>query len=199
MQNPPKAASSLQDPPVLVESPQPLDPQRQESVGSQGGSSTDSNNPVHPALRPNITNVPVTPGINLSTYKPHIPIRNPSNYFSSNLNTLPEDMPGSAADSPSQALNGANSGHEILRRMSLAGSTDRRDSIASIDALAANPELALSGSVISATFCLPHSIRYRKGADWVSKPWTNLDTNAKICRIFLGAVELQLYSTPLPI
>lgn len=151
-----------QDPPVLlVESPRPLGPQRTDSVTSQGtGSSTDSI-AIHPALRPSVTNVPVTPGISQSTYRQPPPVRNQSGYFSTTLNTLSEDMPDTAA-----GLDGASSGHEILRRMSLTGSSDRRDSVASVDPLAANPELALSGSVISATFCLPHSLRYRKGADW---------------------------------
>ena len=31
-----------------------------------------------------------------------------------------------------------------------------------------NPDLALSGNVISVTFNIPHSLEYRKGADWVS-------------------------------
>lgn len=168
MQNPLAADG---DPPILLtESPKPLAPQRQDSTVSAAGSSTDSN-PIHPALRPDVTNVPVTPGIHLSTYQQGRGSlnRNPSNYFASNLNTLVEGMPDSAADSPSAALAGAGSGHEVLRRMSLP--TDRRDSVASVDPLAANPELALSGSVISATFCLPHSMKYRKGTDWVSDIW----------------------------
>ncbi|EPE04302.1 glycosyltransferase family 20 protein [Ophiostoma piceae UAMH 11346] len=33
-----------------------------------------------------------------------------------------------------------------------------------------NPDLALSGNVISVTFNIPHSLEYRKGADWVLKP-----------------------------
>lgn len=149
-------------PPVLNQSPRPLAPQRQDSALSTG--STGSN-PIHPALRPNVTNVPVTPGIHLTTYNPRGTLnRNPSHYFSANLNTLMEAVPDSAADSPSEALAGAGSGHELLRRMSLT--TERRDSVASVDALATNPELALSGSVISATFCLPHSLKHRKGADW---------------------------------
>jgi trehalose 6-phosphate synthase/phosphatase len=42
----------------------------------------------------------------------------------------------------------------------------RRESLSEIRA--ANPELALSGNIISATFNTPHSFVYRKGGDWVS-------------------------------
>jgi trehalose 6-phosphate synthase/phosphatase len=33
---------------------------------------------------------------------------------------------------------------------------------------AANPDLALSGNIISVTFNIPYQVRYRKGGDWVS-------------------------------
>ena len=55
----------------------------------------------------------------------------------------------------------------------------RRDSLFEIDPRAANPSLGLSGGVISATFCIPHSLKYRKGQDWVEQtPY--LDCNAKL-------------------
>lgn len=76
------------------------------------------------------------------------------------------------AQSPSDAAAGATSNHEILRRMSLNAGQQRRDSLADIDPRAANPSLNLSGGVISATFCIPHSLKYRKGADWVS--WSSV-------------------------
>lgn len=41
----------------------------------------------------------------------------------------------------------------------------RRESLSEI--LAANPELSLSGSIISAAFNIPHALTYRKGGDWV--------------------------------
>lgn len=130
------------------------------------------NDSIHPALRPDVTNTPVTPGIHLSTYRalPQGTLapalnRNASGYFSS-LNCLIEGMAESPACPSSAVLAGAPSVHDILPRMSLS-SSGRRDSVASIDPLAANPELALSGSVISATFALPYSLSCRKGADWV--------------------------------
>ncbi|KAM3429036.1 hypothetical protein NHJ13734_008340 [Beauveria thailandica] len=44
----------------------------------------------------------------------------------------------------------------------------RRESLSEI--LAANPELSLSGSIISAAFNIPHALTYRKGGDWGLKP-----------------------------
>ncbi|KAH7327801.1 family 20 glycosyltransferase [Stachybotrys elegans] len=38
------------------------------------------------------------------------------------------------------------------------------------DIRAANPDLLLSGNIISATFNIPHSFTYRKGGDWNLKP-----------------------------
>jgi trehalose 6-phosphate synthase/phosphatase len=53
--------------------------------------------------------------------------------------------------------------------MSLASpGMQRKDSLVEVDPRAANPSLGLTGGVISATFCIPHSLQYRKGADWVS-------------------------------
>ena len=75
------------------------------------------------------------------------------------------------AQSPSEAASGAKSNRDILRRMSLTGGLQRKDSLNEIDPRAANPSLGLSGGVISATFCIPHSLTYRKGTEWVG---TNL-------------------------
>lgn len=42
----------------------------------------------------------------------------------------------------------------------------RRESLS--DIRAANPELSLSGSIISVAFNIPHALTYRVGQDWVS-------------------------------
>ena len=42
----------------------------------------------------------------------------------------------------------------------------RRDSLTTIRE--ANPELSLSGNIISATFNIPYALTYHKGGDWVS-------------------------------
>ncbi|KAL5323069.1 hypothetical protein ACEPPN_007597 [Leptodophora sp. 'Broadleaf-Isolate-01'] len=133
----------------LAESPRPLLPGRQESI--------------HPGLRPSLINVPVTPGIHLGEYNSEPRGSDEPSYFVHDIHKLRETM----AQSPSDAAAGATSNHEILRRMSLNAGQQRRDSLADIDPRAANPSLNLSGGVISATFCIPHSLKYRKGADWI--------------------------------
>lgn len=138
----------------LAESPRPPAPQRQESL--------------HPGLRPSVINVPVTPGIDPEAYTSGS--GGAQSYFAHNISKLRETM----AQSPSEAADGAKSGHEILRRMSLTGNPQRQDTLNDIDPRAANPSLSLSGSVISATFCIPHSLQYRKGSDWVSAPCARL-------------------------
>lgn len=47
-----------------------------------------------------------------------------------------------------------------------AAAMARRESLS--DIRASNPDLALTGNIISATFTIPHSFAYRKGGDWVS-------------------------------
>jgi trehalose 6-phosphate synthase/phosphatase len=117
---------------------------------------------AHPALYPSQTEIPVTPGIHLSTYASDSSAGAAQLYFAHDVSKLRDKM----AQSPSEAAAGAKSGHEILQRMSLSGHQGQlppRD----VDPRAAHPSLSLSGSVISATFCIPHSLQYRKGRDWV--------------------------------
>ena len=105
----------------------------------------------------------VTPGINRSAYESQSPpeeMTAPS-YFSQTDRPLSSE---GVALSPSEAAAGAKSGSDILKRMSLA-SLGRRESLT--DIRDKNPDLALSGNIISATFNLPHSLKYRKGGDWV--------------------------------
>jgi trehalose 6-phosphate synthase/phosphatase len=135
----------------FTESPRPSAPDRQESL--------------HPGLHPSLTNIPVTPGITLGAYTSDGSGESPS-YFTHNIKQLRETM----AQSPADAASGAKSNQEILSRMSLSGGRKRKDSLIEIDPRAANPSLGLSGGVISATFCIPHSLKYRKGADWVGVP-----------------------------
>lgn len=48
------------------------------------------------------------------------------------------------------------------------GSNTDRDAL--MDIREANPDLALSGNIISATFNIPHMLSYRPGSDWDLKP-----------------------------
>jgi len=138
----------------LAESPQPLPSER----------TSESPEETHPGLRPSLVNVPVTPGINLGEYSSDSSTRPTTSYFSHDISKLRETM----AQSPTEAASGAKSNHEILRRMSLTGGRARSASLTELDPRAANPTLGLSGGIISATFCIPHSLQYRKGAEWVS-------------------------------
>src|SRR5450432_588704 len=98
----------------LDESPRPIEGlQREESV--------------HPGLQPSVTQVPVTPGIHLSTYIADSSGDTSHSYFAHNVGKLRERM----AQSPSEAAEGAKSGHDILRRMSLTG--PHRDSLSDVD------------------------------------------------------------------
>lgn len=138
----------------LAESPRPLEPQRQDSDSS-----------VHPGLRSSLVNVPVTPGIHLGEYSPVSSgsSRPATSYFQHDPSKLRHSM----AQSPTEAASGAQLHRDILRRMSLTGGGQGDEPQVEIDPRTANPTLGLSGGIISAAFCIPHSLQYRKGVDWV--------------------------------
>ncbi|OLN85827.1 Trehalose-phosphatase [Colletotrichum chlorophyti] len=86
---------------------------------------------------------------------------------------LPNSPSQLASLNPNAASNSAAgnkitklTGRDILKRMTLAA-MGRRESLSQIRA--ANPDLSLSGNIISATFNIPHSLKYRKGSDWELK------------------------------
>ena len=57
---------------------------------------------------------------------------------------------------------------EVLKRINQFKLGGRKESLTNIRAM--NPDLSLSGNIISATFNIPYSLEYRKGADWVCRP-----------------------------
>ena len=67
-------------------------------------------------------------------------------------------------DSPSKAAAGVRDPHELLRRLSLVGAESSNR--VTVDPRAAYPALQLSGRIISATFCIPHSLGFESGQDW---------------------------------
>ncbi|KAK2061700.1 hypothetical protein LY76DRAFT_643718, partial [Colletotrichum caudatum] len=73
----------------------------------------------------------------------------------------PSSIPTTSSQTPQSPA--PLSGRDILKRMTLAA-MGRRESLSQIRA--SNPDLQLSGNIISATFNIPHSLRYRKGSDW---------------------------------
>jgi hypothetical protein len=116
---------------------------------------------VHPSLlRPE---VPVTPGIHLGSYAGDGHSDRGISYFSHDTDTQRNELGQSRGEA------GADSGQDILQRMSLSGGDNGEPSLADTDPRSAFPSLSLSGNVISATFCIPHSLEYRKGRDWVRK------------------------------
>jgi len=149
-------------------------PRLAESPALLSGTEEESPASIHPGLRPSLTEVPVTPGIHLGEY--NTTEASTSGYFSQNPGFVRERI-ASMAQTPREAAEGATSGHEVLRRLSLAsaeGQRKRGNSIAfDSDPRAAYPKLELTGTIISATFCIPNSLKFRKGADWVRSSTTS--------------------------
>lgn len=73
--------------------------------------------------------------------------------------------------SPTDAAKGAQSGEELLRRLSLIGDSKAPGEPPELDPASAHPTLNLSGRIISATFVVPYNIGYAPGCDWVSLPY----------------------------
>ncbi|KAI0155082.1 glycosyltransferase family 20 protein [Hypoxylon sp. FL1284] len=140
---------------------------------SGGGKQSNESPDLPPHERTSVTKVPVTPGIQNSTYarasshmtKPASPsyfIKDPATQNNAAPNAPPTESPAEAS-SPSSLAKGATSHHEVLRRMSVS-LRGRRESISEIKAAA--PDLALSGNILSVTFTTPHSMKYHKGGEW---------------------------------
>ncbi len=131
-------------------------------------------------LDPSITEVPVTPGVTTdgqssyfqdpepSTANTEGPDWNANSYFAPRETDPTDSASAHPPDSPTKVAEGARSGAELLRRLSLVDGG--RPEIAELDPRAAHPGLNLTGGLISATFCIPHAVEYRRGADWVGGP-----------------------------
>lgn len=172
------------------------DSDEQSSFSSPRSSLTNQHEEDLPAHeRPSVTKVPVTPGIHLSTYhsqscedknsSPQSPgyfTRDPARHTASNRKYFdavtvqsPIQIAQSSqsaddeilASSPREAIKGAMSHHDVLRRMSLS-SRGRRESITDIKAKV--PDLKLTGNIISATFGPPYSLTYRTPGEWELGP-----------------------------
>ncbi|RAR03617.1 glycosyltransferase family 20 protein [Stemphylium lycopersici] len=149
-----------------------------------GGPPLASQPSTHPALHPDITNVPVTPGVHLS---------GKTAYFDESdakgNNNLPFD-PETVTPGPSWGANsyfsnqqkaedagprvdkaaGAHTGGEVKDKLSDIPDPATKHDIADLDPRAAHPGLNLSGRVISATFAIPYTIGYSPGNDWELNP-----------------------------
>ena len=156
-------------------------------MASQGGPPPDDDghdvvSEAHPALHPSITSIPVTPGVDTlgqsnyfqnsapSTANTEGPHWNANSYFAPTEDSAaPSSAPSSVEppDSPSQAAAGARTGAELLRRFSLVDAV--KPEVTDSDPRVVHPALNLTGGLISSTFCIPHAVTFRGGADWVRK------------------------------
>lgn len=158
------------------------------AAGTQQSSAPNFRDDESPELaheRPEINQVPVTPGIHHMTYhkgqsESDIEERSSTpGYFTKDpvgserkgrTVTIQSPQPVEGTDSqrpvsPSDLVRGATSNNEVLRRMSIGAQPTRKESIT--DFQSAAPDLALTGNIISATFLTPHSLRYHKDGTWV--------------------------------
>jgi trehalose 6-phosphate synthase/phosphatase len=139
----------------------------------------------------------VTPGITRETYDSEqseeaeggVGLGSPSYFSSKDIDHAIAASPAPVEEGKSfedQVATGANEGKEYLRRLSLAVMGGRRESLS--DIRATSPDLSLSGNIISATFNIPHSLKYRKGADWVSSVQLGPPLTAPSCFSTRGQV-----------
>ena len=97
----------------------------------------------------------VTPGIELATYR-YSPESSPA--------TSPSYFP--KVDPKRRTSLHQDSHHRITPLGEFTSMMNRRESLS--DIRAANPDLSLSGNIISATFTPTHAFTYRRGGEWVS-------------------------------
>ncbi|ELQ40418.1 trehalose-phosphatase [Pyricularia oryzae Y34] len=118
--------------------------------------------------------VPVTPGITTAAYHDFEFDNGESGggpgYFSrrgQNMMTTPVGK-GVEDDGLGPSASSSAPDPEVLKRINQFRLGGRKESLTNIRAM--NPDLSLSGNIISATFNIPYSLEYRKGADWVLNP-----------------------------
>ncbi|KAH9861869.1 hypothetical protein J1614_011622 [Plenodomus biglobosus] len=137
----------------------------------------------HPALHPDITNVPVTPGVHLGGGSAYFEDRG-----ANDDNQLPFDpetaTPGpswsansyfaneqrATAGTPTEAGAGARTEEELSEKLSEMPDPNSKKDLADVDPRAAHPGLNLSGGVISATFAIPYTLGFSPGNDWEMNP-----------------------------
>lgn len=132
------------------------------------GTSSGESTPELAHERLSNTKIPVTPGINLSTYNQQSPAlndhaRSPS-YFTRDPAKQDRRPEQASSFSTHNILKGAMTSQEVLRRMSLS-LRGRRESLSEIRNAA--PDLGLTGNVISATYVTPYRIIHHKNGEWV--------------------------------
>ena len=109
-----------------------------------------------------------TPSVD--TDKKHPLFSDGPSYFSDTPGVHRKSPPDGDSDvttpaTPEQAAKQARSGRELLRRLSLVGTSPQ--AVPEIDPCEQHPGLRLSGRIISATFCIPYKLYFQSGSDWV--------------------------------
>ncbi|KAF2853666.1 glycosyltransferase family 20 protein [Plenodomus tracheiphilus IPT5] len=137
----------------------------------------------HPALHPDITNVPVTPGVHLGGGSAYF--EDPGANHDNDLPFDPETAtPGpswsansyfanqqrASAGTPIEAGAGARTQEELSAKLSGIPDSNSKKDLADVDPRAAHPGLNLSGGIISATFAIPYSLGFSPGNDWEMNP-----------------------------
>jgi trehalose 6-phosphate synthase/phosphatase len=139
-----------------------------------------------PHLRPSVIEVPVTPGITREAYESESSDKangadgaeHPEpGYFSRHdvdhalaASPAPDTTNREGQSFQNKIDTGVQESTEFMRRLSIAvmhppTETPAAESMSDIRSI--SPDLALTGNIISATFNIPHSVKYRKGDDWV--------------------------------
>ncbi|KAK4664670.1 uncharacterized protein QC763_507260 [Podospora pseudopauciseta] len=135
-----------------------------------------------PHLRSSVTAVPVTPDITQETYESDNSNNSsggqgPSrgDYFSRRVldhaiaaSPAPDSTNREGQSFHNKVTVGAQEGKNWMNRLTEATMAGRRESMSEFREI--SPDLALSGNIISATFNIPHSLKYRKGSDWELTP-----------------------------
>ncbi|KAK4098511.1 glycosyltransferase family 20 protein [Parathielavia hyrcaniae] len=160
------------------------DPAEQDPPRPVAAARTDSSLPPH--LRPAVVNVPVTPGITREAYESEASdnatgAATPEpGYFTPRLDEhalAASPAPDATGDDGQSFENRLHTGLEestkYMRRVSVAAlgqPTDKPAAESMSEIRSISPDLSLTGNIISATFNIPYSVKYPKGADWELAP-----------------------------
>ena len=135
---------------------------------------------IHPALREDVTRVPVTPGVLPEGTSAYTELGRPDSARSQDTSPgvfTPSSTWGSSSyshrdsegrpTSPTEVAAGARTGEELLQRLSLGGEKKDDPDVFTKDLRSTHAGLGLSGGIITATFCVPYSIGHATGKAWV--------------------------------
>lgn len=90
----------------------------------------------------------------------------PSYFSATPSEKMSSESSNTTPTTPAQAAKDARSRIELLRRLSLRETPKALEA----DLRQQHPGLRLSGRIISATFCIPYKVYYRRESSWVCMP-----------------------------